>query len=243
MSLFNPRPNTQDSFIIKEVYEDNCYNLPEDLSGITIIDIGANIGAFVAACVERNAKKVIAFEPNPESFIELIKLTKDWRQVRCFSCAVTGKQYSIVRLSNSNYLDEIELTGGNFVDVNNEMDGIDVYSANVEKMLTLTLDNSNLVDPNRPPVWIKMDCEGSEHEIMDGIMKMQFVALFESVKRIFGEVHTTIDNKLCSIGPEVNFTLPSHEYFKSKLEQLGFKVKLDPNPNDPHLALFWAEKG
>ena len=57
------RKNTQDEFIVKEVYEDNCYQLPDDLSGIAKNDIGANIGAFAAACVDRGARAIFCYDP------------------------------------------------------------------------------------------------------------------------------------------------------------------------------------
>ncbi len=248
MITFYPRSNTQDSFIIKEVYEDNCYNLPDDMSDdVVVIDIGANIGAFVVACMERNVKKVMAYEPNMDNFKLLfrhVNQVEGWgRVVEIYNNAVCNKAgHSYV--SDVNFLGEIELTGG-FVS-NSEL------NFGAYKIICTTLDDilSSLhIETKMNEVWIKLDCEGAEHEIIQSVINADALRSyyklleFYNVTKIFGEVHTTIEGKICSIGPKVNFTLPSIDDFKLKLDQLGFKVRVQPHEIDPHLALFWAEKG
>jgi FkbM family methyltransferase len=234
MITFYPRPNTQDSFIIQEVFEDNCYNLPDDMSNVVVIDIGANIGAFVAACIERNVGQVIAYEPDPRNYAKLRKLVVDnkWKnKVSSFINAVIGIGKGEDRyLSEPTYLGEIQLTGG-FNTFSSEENGLKIPTIYAYRL------TQDLIMDERP-IWIKMDCEGGEHEIVDCFFESDMLR----VSKIFGEVHTTIDNKICSIGPDVNFTLPSHEDFKLKLEQLGFTVTLELHEIDSHLALFWAER-
>lgn len=59
-----------------EVFSENVYKVSEDIfskdNGIAI-DLGAHIGAFSILCASLGAKKVYAYEPNPENFDLLIK--------------------------------------------------------------------------------------------------------------------------------------------------------------------------
>ena len=61
------RPNTWDNEIVQSVLVDNEYGLPDDMHGMTVLDIGAHIGSFAVACQKRNAKQVICYEPDPEN--------------------------------------------------------------------------------------------------------------------------------------------------------------------------------
>jgi FkbM family methyltransferase len=62
------RDNTQDILTFCQVYWDNEYGLPDSLAGKTVIDVGANVGAFALLCLQRQAKQVWCFEPDPENF-------------------------------------------------------------------------------------------------------------------------------------------------------------------------------
>lgn len=63
------RHGTWDRDIFDTVVRDNKYGLPAAFSPEdVIIDIGAHIGAFSLACLERGAGLVIAVEPEPENF-------------------------------------------------------------------------------------------------------------------------------------------------------------------------------
>lgn len=232
MNVFRPRSNTQDQFIINEVYENNCYRLPNSLSGITIIDIGANIGAFVAACVERGADKVIAFEPERENFdiLDEMCLRNNWYQVRRYEGAVAGQTMNRQRflyLSAPSFHGDVKLTGGYHLSDSGKIP-VPIFS------MGQVLEMVNRTETNE--IWIKLDCEGSEHGIIKHLRDDR------RITRIFGEVHTVIDSKRSRDTDKVDFTLPSHEDFVSELCAMGYKVEYETNPADPCLALFWAEK-
>jgi FkbM family methyltransferase len=230
--MFSPRPNTQDQFIINEVYENNCYKLPGSLKGITIIDIGANIGAFVAACVERDVERVIAFEPERENFdkIDELCLRNNWNNVRRFEGAVIGRtnRKRFAYLSNGGTHGDVKLTGGCRV---SNQGKIPVPLFSIDQAMEMSGKNTTC------DIWIKLDCEGSEHEIV------KHIGNNSRIKQIFGEVHTTIENKMSRDTEKVDFELPSHEQFVSELCSLGFEVEFETNPVDPCLALFWAMRG
>jgi FkbM family methyltransferase len=62
---FNFRPRTVDEGIYTSIVDDNKYHLPRTLDAEDVcVDIGAHIGAFSYACLERGAGRVIAIEPD-----------------------------------------------------------------------------------------------------------------------------------------------------------------------------------
>jgi len=75
---FKYRPKTQDEMCIREVFMDNCYHLPTMFEpDDVILDIGAHIGSFTLACLERGARHIIAFEPSPENYGYLVENLKN----------------------------------------------------------------------------------------------------------------------------------------------------------------------
>lgn len=241
MTIFNPRPDTQDRWIVDEIHTNNCYRLPDSLNGITIIDIGANIGSFVAACVERNVDKVIAFEPERSNFDQLDNLCfrHNWHHVKRFEGAVVGRgrgRFTYL-IDNPGYHGSIKLTGGYTISCAGK---IPVPCFSVEQVLTMASSGNGVSSV----VWIKLDCEGSEHEIIEAMKQIEF-PLLEPIQKVFGEVHTVINSKMSRNTEQVceGFTLPSHEEFKLSIERIGFDViEMVENPDDPCLALFWAER-
>ena len=64
LTALDMRPWTDDTLVIREA-EANEYRLPPRMDGWNVLDIGAHIGAFARACVERGAARVLAYEPDP----------------------------------------------------------------------------------------------------------------------------------------------------------------------------------
>lgn len=232
-TIFAPRPHTQDSFIINEVYHENCYRLPDgpdSLSGITLIDIGANIGAFTAACVERGAERVIAFEPDRDNYDQLVNafFRNKWlNRVAHFEAAVVGNSHGrrYTYLSHSCQLNGVRLTGG-FSLVKSGKIPVPLFS--IDQVM-------QMVNPLASQIWVKLDCEGSEHNIAPYLADQR-------IKRVFGEVHTTVNGRVSRDTEKVDYTLPTHEVFAGVLESIGFRVEMVQNEDDECLALFWAER-
>jgi FkbM family methyltransferase len=64
-ATFEFRPGTCDENVYRSVVELNEYRLPEKLDRHDIIiDVGAHIGSFTRACMDRGAGRIFAFEPN-----------------------------------------------------------------------------------------------------------------------------------------------------------------------------------
>lgn len=235
MSTFKPqfRPNTQDEFIWKEVYGDNCYRLPDDLTGITIIDVGANIGAFTIACLDRNVEAVYSYEPDRDSFSALCHNATSHTlssRAHIYPSFVVGesegRDFLRVR-PDYETRDGVALTGGKNRFSGN---GIPCRAYRIVDILSGQEDR----------IWLKLDCEGSEYEILLSNLP------WERIERVFGECHTLIDGKFSRDTQPVNIDLGtievSHHTIRWRLEEVGYHVEMIPNPEDPHLHLFFASR-
>jgi FkbM family methyltransferase len=140
---WKPRDGTTDQRIIDHVYMENGYEMPDDLSGKHVIDIGANIGTFSRLCAERCAT-VIAFEPYWDSYALLcehvagLSVTPMWLGL--------GPKNGTARLyihdSNMGGHSITEKVGSGFVTIE-----------------TVTLDH--ILMATRCDI-LKLDCEGAE---------------------------------------------------------------------------------
>jgi FkbM family methyltransferase len=66
--VWNFRPNTPDRGIFKEVVDRNEYRLPDRFTASdVVIDVGAHIGSFAHAVVERGCRQAFCFEPDRDN--------------------------------------------------------------------------------------------------------------------------------------------------------------------------------
>jgi hypothetical protein len=66
LGRFDLRPGTSDGSVVDEVWRDGVYPLDAaDVRDRTVVDIGANVGAFTVWAAKAGARKVWAFEPDP----------------------------------------------------------------------------------------------------------------------------------------------------------------------------------
>lgn len=234
MSTFKPqfRPNTQDEFIWKEVYEDNCYRLPDDMAGITVIDIGANVGAFAVSCLERGAEQVFCFEPDIDSYQTLRhNLTQfgegAWSSVNCAVVGDSRKSHLYLSSAERRVEDGVVLTGGR-----------NIFATTGENISYTYL--SGFLSGRKSRIWLKLDCEGSEYEILLSNLP------WDRIERVFGECHTLIDGKISRDTQPVNIDLGtievSYNTVQQRLEEVGYRVEMVPNSEDPHLHLFFADR-
>ncbi len=221
------RKDTQDELIIKEVYEQNCYKLPDDLSGKVIIDIGANIGAFAAACVDRGAEVVYCYDPY------LALATKLYpNPVILTPLAVVGDFVPKTVIISKEKREGTLLTGGSNTFASSN--GSYVTACPARKVLEVVTGNH----PGKV-IWLKLDCEGSEYEILASDLP------WERIERVFGECHTLIDGKLSRDTKEIEngrFPIePNVDSLVERLSQVGYqRINTEPNLDDRHLHIFWA---
>ncbi len=170
------RPGTWDRDIFISVVVKNEYRLPDDLSMYTVVDIGACFGAFTYACLIRRARQVLSFEPHPENFSLLIQHLASQiaeNQVEAYNLAVWGKSGLQLRLSEC----EFNNTGGHAICADGPYE--------VE-----TISLNDILSGLEWPVLIKLDCEGSEWQILYNCDKR---LLWEKCQGIVGEFHNGTD--------------------------------------------------
>lgn len=160
-----------DALIIKEVCIDNDYERvgfkPSD--GWNIVDIGAGIGEYAIHLAKRFPNsKILAFEPNPETF-EVLKGNLKLNQVlnvTAINRAVTGSKSSELYLGKNPSLDST------------------VHDSLKTKIKIESLTLEEVLSGSHCDL-LKMDCEGAEYDILFA----SSVNTLGMVKRIVLEWH------------------------------------------------------
>ncbi len=170
-----------DIHILKEVFTYNQYGkfLRELSPRAVIIDIGAHIGIFsVLAAYSVPESTVLCFEPLPENFEMLkknIALNHMEPRVRAFKLAVSGSNaprefhFFTERVGSSLF----------FIPGQTATRTISVQCTTLDKILAA---HGNRCD------FLKIDCEGAEHEILCAVSNPSF----EGIKTITLETHDQI---------------------------------------------------
>lgn len=232
------RPDTQDEFIVNEVYVSNCYRLPDDLSGKVVVDIGANVGAFTIACLDRGAEHVYAYEPDHGNFCALrehVQSHSRGSNVSLYNAfVVRGLGGKLPVPSDYENCDGVFLTGA--------VSHFGTYERykNAEKLDMVDAISASEIQLVNGCIWVKLDCEGSEYEILLSDLP------WDRIERVFGECHDLIDGRLSQNTAPVYINLGeveiSRRTIQSRLESVGYSVEIVPHEEDPHLSLFFAEK-
>ena len=116
----------------------------------TFIDIGANIGKYSSYLLENSSAKIIAFEPMPKTFNELIKLKKKYPNRFFVNKMGLGQK----KAQKFIYFDKDNLQWANF---NSEVNKID-YLKNNKKKIMCSLDTlDNFIKRNRKIINSKID--------------------------------------------------------------------------------------
>jgi len=204
-AVFYHRVNPIESHIINEIwlhevyFKDSC----EINQGDNVVDIGAHIGSFSILAGKLGAN-VIAFEPLKDSYDYLVKNINANNlvdKIKAFNLAVTADGRDIrmyEEFNNDNWN-----TG--CAHIYNESEG----DLNKEKVKSKTLDTIYKENDlyRKGCQFLKIDCEGSEYEILYGTTP----GVFNSTKIISMEFHHSLqEGKMLS-----NF-----------LEKFGYDVKL-----------------
>jgi len=145
------------------------YDLPLDMSGWNVVDIGANVGVVSLLCAERGAW-VTAFEPEPENFKALLKNTKNTRniEIRNYGIGDSG----LTRMCQS---------GGGSSVVSEVISGWHKQ----DKLVDVEIRGVGEIFVNGDIDLLKVDCEGSEYDIFDQLTLQDF----DRIKMIIIEFH------------------------------------------------------
>jgi len=212
--MFVFRPDTLDSYIFYKVVHQNEYRLPDDLSKFIVVDIGAHIGSFTIACLQRNAKYVFAYEAHPENY-EIAKENVfergGFKNVELYNMAVwSSEQDSPSELSMGSLTQN---TGQNAVSV----------IANTFTVPTISLDDIVFYITNkqyRQIDLLKIDCEGAEYPILYSTTSLR------SFRNIMGEYHELHPNHEFINTEDIHF-LYNRDGLKNFLKINGFMTKFE----------------
>ncbi len=161
-----------DAWTIKEVFASNDYKIKPSLKNITLIDIGANIGAFsILAAHKMPNAKIYSYEPGEKAFAQLkenIILNRMEGRIRPFKMAVY-KSRGKIKLYES---DKTGLSS--------------IYRARKERKFeiikTITLEHVFIDNKICTCDYLKIDCEGAEYDILtycpkDVLKRIRTIAL------------------------------------------------------------------
>ncbi len=217
------RPRTLDARILRSVVIENEYRLPPRFQAEdVIVDIGAHIGSFALAVLNRGAGQVHCFEPHPDNFALLCEnLSPFEERVNLYSRAVWRSDESFAGLAVENPI-AARNTGAYRLTAATSPASVEVTS--LDDILTS-------LEPKRRVRLLKLDCEGAEWPIL-------FTAKhLDRVDAICGEYHLGPLPAMYSVDE-----LPyNEERLKFHLRSLGFQVQLRELPPVPHrCGLFFA---
>ena len=138
-----------DSWLHWEMFEVDVNQAKrEELAGKTVIDIGANKGFFAIHALELGAKEVYCFEPVHEIYEQQLELVGDIPQVHSFNLAVLDGSVSEVHMHEAGVVSNIW----------GDPTTSPTPCVSLVTALSRVPDHSNMV--------LKIDCEGSEFEIL-----------------------------------------------------------------------------
>lgn len=209
----NPRfrPGSDDDAIWNAVYSDAEYGIG-DVTGQTILDVGAHIGSFSALALARGAKHVWAFEPDITGFNCLLHNAP---AARAYPVAVwrSDRPPTLLSLDRPNEPPEQNPTyGGNSV-------AYKCCSASVPTVgipLNTIIEGILLETGAQQVDLLKLDCEGSEFPILLTCTTLEYV------KQIICEWHVHLTE--FRSGSIVNGIRPYKlEHLTNYLSNLGFK--------------------
>lgn len=206
--------NKQDPHTYLELFIDNSYRVTDqDIMGKTVIDIGANIGLFSLLCLEKGAKEIIAVEAQPKIYnLYLLDNIENYPRIKPRNYAVYGNDNQTIHIKNEK---ANSMVGGS--------------EGDIVKTITLKtlLERENIQGND---IVLKMDCEGSEFEILENCSS----DLLRRFSTIFIEIHGNIPpykdvnivrNIFTVSDFELSSSIPIVTYHDTYEEEIGVYVE------------------
>jgi FkbM family methyltransferase len=204
---FSLQPRCGDWFTLLEcaVRMDYFQHGIEIREGDTVVDVGANFGAFAIAASRKvgDSGRVFCYEPNPVVFERLQQNARmnGCRNITAFNEAVGGRS------------GEIEL----FVDrksafstTHAEVDGRPASRSNSTKVPLRAIESAlQLAGPS--VTLLKIDCEGGEYDILEGLTPAAASPVSQvamEVHRVPGRSVDSVPRLLAGLGFDVSMTSP-----------------------------------
>jgi len=163
--------NEHDLYNVKHVIAENCYHLPDAMTGWRVIDVGANIGCFTVMAAARGAQ-VWVYEPDESNFELLLRNTESTGAVLIPAGGGTPGRRTF-------YLNRANTSGHSFY-----------YNPATASGISLEVSVVSLTDaldaiPKGEADLLKIDCEGAEVEILQQVIDGEW----QRVRAIAAELH------------------------------------------------------
>ena len=231
IATFQIRHGTQDKEVFDQVFTNNQYRLPEKFpEDSVVVDIGANIGAFAAACLMRGAAAVICFEPSEANFQQLCNNLQPWDGK--VLAARVGVWRSDVEEEVSFSVGQGSAAGCCFPACSQLNYGNRVNSIGLDGILLNCTDGG----AGRVNV-LKIDAEFSEYPILFSSTRLDLV------DQVIGEAHEFSDQPVGAAYYNHPKYTNSVTGLREFLEDTGFTVETAPESFDNQInTLFWAKR-
>lgn len=226
------REGTGDDRVWRSVYDKNEYNLVEDLNSATIVDIGANIGAFSCLAADRGAKLIVSVEASASNYSVLKSNIETRDMVVGINKAIwTEDEHEILTCSEEEMKERSQKAGKNLNlggwHVGEHTKG-DVYVKTLKLSTLMKQYNIEYID------LLKIDCESSEWPLF---LSMLEDGLLSKVGEVVGEYHIFGNVKML---PETEDPI---EWLSTTFEKYGFTVQTAKHPMKPEmLGWFYCRK-
>lgn len=216
------RPDTVDRKAWREIYVRNAYFLPARLApSDVVIDIGAHIGSFTLAALDRGAGQVWAFEADAGNYALASLNVKEYvPRVRLTHAAVWRSDVRIPHVYFSGYAPsghrEVVNTGGG--DVMFHTDGTAIPTIRFDDVI----DEASDAGARRIRL-VKLDCEGSEFPILLTSSRLDLI------DEIVGEYHAIPAEQWSHLRDDARVGIAveySPALLREHLECVGFRVRL-----------------
>lgn len=222
------REGTTDAGVWDAVANGNEYGLPDRMDGLTVLDVGGNIGSFAHACLTRGAAFVLSVEPDAGNFASLVRNTSHWgTRIACVraACWRNDPGHERDRLTFTGY--GVDAVSG----VVHAASGSCVPGAG-EAMPILSLDR--LIQMCGTVDLLKIDAEGVEAPALLTCTRL------DGVREIRGETHDNLFAMFNDYSP-LKGVAYSSDAIRSHLERCGFEVNM-PGESPNGLRLFHATR-
>ena len=231
------RESTSDVKIWQEVFHDNCYHLNASVKGRTVIDIGANIGAFSCLASKLGASKVVSFEAASLNYEVFSENAKQFNNIFPFNLAAGDTDDGTLNMYNEEeFLRQFDPeTIEKIKDGSLPLNYGGYWSGNFingsQRVKTITLSTAMEQNNIYYLDLLKIDCESCEWLIFANMSKDTFSKIGEMIGEyhLFGNVENISDKQ------------EPLSFLEELLSGHNFDVQIVKDPNNDLLGYFYAK--
>lgn len=153
----------------------------EDCPSPVVFDVGANVGAYAAAALDRLGPRVslYCFEPSPAAFVRLSAAVAAHPEVRCFEFGFGNCEELATLYSND--------PGSGLASVyNRRLDHFGVTLSRLERVTLRTVDGFCRAEGISHIDFLKLDVEGNELRVLQGAKEMLSRSAIGAIQFEFG---------------------------------------------------------